>query len=180
MNEISSFVCSPKMAPEERLIFLDEALNTISQISNQGLLILGSDSKIVWANDQSLSILGYSLAELINQEIFFLFALQDQSTIRDMLQTPILRTKLKVSSEVRVLTPLFDLKDVEVIFFSTPNLFERNQIYVLLRDISAYKSMERRLLDIHQALYKIIELGNDGIGLLVQEYGQEEIEIGCL
>ena len=59
---------------------------------------------------------------------------------------------------------------MELSLFSSPSLFERNQIYALIRDISAYKSMERRLLEIHQALYKIIELGNDGILVFDEDY----------
>jgi two-component system NtrC family sensor kinase len=173
MNEAGSpshLVNQPLLSPEQRLVYLEETLQTMGQIGGEGLVILGSDMKINWANEQAALITGTPLPNLIHQDIFSLFTPQDRPTLRDMLQTPILKSKLKVSSEVKLLTPQQEIKDAELTLFSSPSLFERNQIYALLRDISAYKSMERRLLDVHQALQKIIEMGNDGILVFGQDY----------
>ena len=173
MNEAGSpshLVNQPSLSPEQRLVYLEETLQTMGQIGGEGLVILGSDMKINWANEQAALITGTSLPNLIHQDIFSLFTPQDRPILRDMLQPPILKSKLKVSSEVKLLTPQQEIKDAELTLFSSPSLFERNQIYALLRDISAYKSMERRLLDVHQALQKIIEMGNDGILVFDQNY----------
>jgi PAS domain S-box-containing protein len=170
MNQTFPLTETPPLSAEERLAFLEEALKTIGQIGGEGLLILGSDLRITWANEQALTILGYPLTDLIHQEIFLLFSPQDRSVIRDMLQTPLARSRFKVASEVKLVGPQGETKDVELSFFSSPSLFDRNQIYALVRDISAYKSMERRLLEIHQALYKIIELGNDAILVFDEDY----------
>jgi len=173
MNEagsLSHLVNQPSLSPEQSLVYLEETLQTMGQIGGEGLVILGSDMKINWANDQAALITGTSLPNLIHQDIFSLFTPQDRPILRDMLQTPILKSKLKVSSEVKLLTPQQEIKDAELTLFSSPSLFGRNQIYALLRDISAYKSMERRLLDVHQALQKIIEMGNDGILVFDQDY----------
>jgi len=155
---------------EERFAFLADTIQAISQISGEGLVILGSNMKINWANQQAALITGYSLPNLLHQDIFSLFTPQDRPILRDMLQTPILKSKLKVYSEVKLLTPQQEIKDAELTLFSSSSLFKRDQIYALLRDISAYKSMERRLLDVHQALQKIIEMGNDGILVFDQDY----------
>ena len=120
MNDGSPFAGSDHLSSEERLAFLEEALQTIGQIGGEGLLILGSDLRIIWLNEQALTILGYPLPDLIHQEIFFLFSPQDRSVIRDMLQTPISRSRFKVTSEVKLVRPQGETKDVELSLFPVP------------------------------------------------------------
>lgn len=160
----------PDRSPESRLIFLEETLKVSSQMGSEALLILDSDLKILWANQKAAILTGFPLEQLIQQEVYSLFYQSDQRVIKDMLRSQVLRSDLRVSTEVGILSPQFEIKVVELSMVSIPSQFGGKRIYLFFKDITAYKSLEKRLLDIHQALQKIIEMGNDGILVLDRDY----------
>lgn len=170
MDRMPLFQGVPDGSPESRLIFLEETLKVSSQMSSEALLILDSQLKILWANQRAAVLTGFPIDRLIQQEVYFLFYPSDQRVIKDMLHSQVLRSELRVSTEVGLRSPQSERKVVELCMVSKPSQFGGKRIYLFIKDITAYKSLEKRLLDIHQALQKIIEMGNDGILVLDQAY----------
>jgi PAS domain S-box-containing protein len=173
MNEPEQTLFSkgaPEDSPEGRLLFLEEMFRVFGRLSGEALIILNAGLEIIWANQQAASLTGYSLEQLAAQEIYNLFPPSDQSLIRDMLQSQILRNKLEISTEVDLLSSQFILKRVELSMISVSGPADGKRIYLLLKDITDYKLLEKRLLDTHKALQKIIEMGNDGILVMDTDY----------
>jgi two-component system, NtrC family, sensor kinase len=160
----------PESSPEARLLFLEETFQTINRLGSEAFLILSPELKIIWANERAASLTGHPLNRLINQEIISLFPPPDRGIIRDLLQSQILRSELKISSEVKIITALFEIREVEISMVSCQTRLDGKRIYMVMKDITVSKSIETRFLDVHKALQKIIEMGNDGILVFDQDY----------
>lgn len=157
-------------SPEARLLFLEETFQMINRLGGEAFLILSPELNIIWANERATSLTGYPLNRLISQEIGVLFTPPDRGIIRDLLQSQVLRSELKISSEVRIVTALFEIREVEISMASGQTHLGGKRVYVAMKDVTVSKSIETRLLDAHKALQKIIEMGNDGILVFDQDY----------
>ena len=159
----------PESSPEARLLFLEETFQTINRLGSEAFFILSPELNIIWANERAASLTGYPLNRLISQEIGGSFP-PDRGIIRDLLQSQVLRSELKISSEVRIVTALFEIREVEISMASGQTRLGGKRVYVVMKDVTVSKSIETRLLDAHKALQKIIEMGNDGILVFDQDY----------
>jgi PAS domain S-box-containing protein len=173
MNETEQTLFSPKdpdASPEGGLLDLEELFRITGRLSHEALIILKADLKIFWASQRAVNLTGYPLEQLSSLEIFALFPPTDQRLVRDMLQSQILRDELQVAAELDLLSSQFVLKRVELSMISSTSRSKEKRIYLLLKDISDYTSLEKRLLETHKALQKIIEMGNDGILVMDTDY----------
>lgn len=155
---------------EERLLFLEETFRTFIHLGSEALFIVDPDLKILWANEKATSLTGHPLNHLIAREFISLFHPQDQRLMQDLLQSQVLGSEFKISSEVKLVTSLYEIKEVEISMISGRGRQGGKRIFVVLKDITASKSIETRLLDAYKALQKIIEMGNDGILVLDRDY----------
>ena len=157
----------------ERVALLEEALRTVGRLGNEAFLFFGPDRKISWANPQLSALTGYSESDLLGRDVLSLFISSDRDLIRDLIQSQTVQTNLKAFTQVNIETARGEVRTVEIFFISKADPRTGQTIYGCLRDISIYKAMEERLLDIQQALQKIIEMGNDGILVFNQDYRVE-------
>jgi two-component system, NtrC family, sensor kinase len=170
---LANAVDSAASTTNERVALLEEALRTLGQMGKEAFLFFGPDRKISWANPQLTALTGYSESDLLGRDVLTLFHSSDQDLIRDLIQSPITRTDLKAFTPVGLETALGGVRKVEIRFVSKADPRGGQTIYGCLRDISIPLAMAPSSLDIQQTLQKIIEMGNDGILVIDQDYRVE-------
>ena len=171
--DLATAVESPAWPAKDRVALLEEALRTVGRMGNEAFLFFGPDRKISWTNPQLSALTGYSESELLGRDVLTLFLPSDRDLIRDLIQSQTVQINLKAFTQVNIETARGEVRNVEIFFISKAAPRGGQTIYGCLRDISVYKAMEGRLLDIQQALQKIIEMGNDGILVFNQDYRVE-------
>lgn len=170
MGSLFSSKDLPGTSPEERLLFLEETFKTFEGLGSEALFILAPDLKILWTNQRAAILTGHPRDGLISREFIDLFPPQDRRLIQDLLRSQVLRSDLKVSSEEKIVTSFFEIKEVEISMGSCQSRLGGKRIVVVMKDVTVSKSIETRLLDTHKALQKIIEMGNDGILVFDTDY----------
>jgi two-component system, NtrC family, sensor kinase len=160
----------PEATAEERAHFLEELFGIINHLGSDALFMVTPDLKITWANEQAASLTGHPVDRMIGQAFVSLVSPPDQGIIRDILQSQVLKSQLKVSSEAEIVTAGHEIKKVEIRMTLRQDRLLGKRVYVVIKDITISKSIETRLLDAQKALQKIIEMGNDGILVFDQDY----------
>ena len=158
---------------KERVALLEEALRTIGQTVSEAFLFFGPDRKISWANPQLSTLTGYSESELLGRDVLTLFLSSDRDLIRDLIQSQTVQTNAEAFTQVNIETAGGRVRNVEIYFVSKADPRGGKTIYGRLREFSIFKAREGRLLNIQEALQKIIEMGNDGILVFNQDYRVE-------
>ena len=133
----------------------------IAEMGNDGILVCDGKDQIVFANQVSAEITGYSRDELLGKGLSVLLGDENRDLLED-IQTNRSRYGRKFCAEMQIVTARGKVKDAEVCIAPAKSNGTM-QTFVYLRDITERKRFERQIKESEERYRNLFERVQHGI-----------------
>jgi two-component system NtrC family sensor kinase len=140
----------------------------IAELGNDGILVFNDHYQIEFANRMASEITGFSHEALLKMSLFSLLDKPQQSFVEDIFIHPE-RYGEKVCSEVRLITSVGEMKEVEICIALARTPHQVRKGYAYLKDITERKKFERDLKNSEERLRRLFERVRHGLFISSKE-----------
>jgi len=148
---------------ERRVQEAGRKFQKISEMGEDGIMMIDEGNRIVFANSMATELTGYSTGELGAMKFTDLLNARDRKFLAEMHDQVGLDESKRVCTEMEVLTADGKGKEAEVCITIARPEVDRMNTYVYLKDITERKKMVNEIGRSNEFLTKLIASSGDGI-----------------
>ncbi len=148
---------------ERRVQQVAKKFQKISEMGENGIIVIDEGNRIIFANSMALELTGYSNKELLGMKFTKLLNARDRKFLAEMHDQVGLAESKRVCTEMDILTADGRTKEAEVCVTIARPQAETMNTYVYLQDITERKKMVNEIRTSNEFLTKLIASSGDGI-----------------
>jgi len=135
----------------------------ISEMGEDGIIVIDEGNRIIFANSMVAELTGYSNEMLLGMKFTDLLNARDRAFLAEMHDQVGLDESKRVCTEMDILTPDEGHKEAEVCITTARPEAGKMNTYVYLKDITERKKMVNEIRQSNEFLTKLIASSGDGI-----------------